>query len=275
MGSSPPSPARRRRRRLLAVDEAPRLRRSARARGARAAPDRPRRRPSPCDGMTGWTPRLSISHSSSAHLGAHAGVAEREHLRAQQHHAAHLGSGSGAPTPRGVRAHEVALQLADVVGGDAHLGEGAEAGVDAVDRRRRVAAVLDAVDDPTGGVDARARVGARAVPSCRRARRAAMASRVNRSSAERARMHARFGSRALTVRQERENPLIPARRSIQWTAEDPRPPMSTEKDGTEVPPPDAPEDDDSDDVTHVKSCSCPSPVTRARTTRRSSCGSRR
>ena len=67
-------------------------------------------------------------------------------LRAQQHHAAHRVARQRRADAGRVRAHEVLLQLRDLVGRDPHLGERAEAGVDAVDRGRGVAAGDDRVD---------------------------------------------------------------------------------------------------------------------------------
>ena len=66
---------------------------------------------------------MSIASERVDELRAHAGVAEREHLRAQQHHAAHLGDREvGARRRVRVRPHEVPLQRADVGRGDARLG---------------------------------------------------------------------------------------------------------------------------------------------------------
>ena len=47
-------------------------------------------------------------------LDPHAADADREHLRAQQHHAAHLGHAEVGPDARRVRTDEVLLQLAHV-----------------------------------------------------------------------------------------------------------------------------------------------------------------
>ncbi len=140
-----------------------------------------------------------------AHHGAHARVAEREHLRAQEHHRAHHRLRQGRADAGGVRADEVALEVADLVGADAHVGEHAEAGVDAVDRRRGVATVGDA-STTRRAASMRARAS---VPSCTflpaRAT-CAMASSVS-GSAPRLCMRA-VGSRALTRRQERQIRLI-------------------------------------------------------------------
>src|SRR5258707_8675270 len=62
---------------------------------------------------------------------------------------------------------------------------------------------------------------------------------------------------AVTSRQERENRLIPAGVPIQWRTEDPRSPMSTEKDGTEVPPSPDPQEGVDSDVTQVKETPLP------------------
>ena len=46
-------------------------------------------------------------------------------------------AGSGAPTPGGVAADEVGLELVELVGRDPDVGELAEAGIDPVDRLPR------------------------------------------------------------------------------------------------------------------------------------------
>ena len=93
----------------------------------------------PCQGMTGCTPRSSSSHSRSAEQRAHAGLAGGQHRRPQQQHPAHDRAGQRLAHAGGMAAHQVALQLADGVGVDAHLGQRPEPGVDPVDAGRVVA----------------------------------------------------------------------------------------------------------------------------------------
>ncbi len=85
-----------------------------------------------------------------ADLGPGAAAAGRQHLRAQEHHRAGRVPGQGRADPGAVRPHQVALQLGDLGGRDADLGQRAEPGVHAVDRGRCVAARHDAVDDRAG-----------------------------------------------------------------------------------------------------------------------------
>ena len=123
-------------RHALAVDAAPRLRRSAPASGAPAARGRRRRRPSPGRACTGTRPALCSASSVSMTSCAHAGVAARQARRLQQPaSAARPRRRSGSPTPTAVRADQVELQRRELVFGDARAGQLAEAGVDAVDRR--------------------------------------------------------------------------------------------------------------------------------------------
>ena len=82
-----------------------------------------------------------------------AGVALGEHVGAQQHQRARLGLLERRADARGVRAHQVHLQLAQAVVGDADLGEAAEAGGDAVDD---VAARDRGVHDLSRGANGRA-----------------------------------------------------------------------------------------------------------------------
>ena len=112
-------------------------------------------------GMTGWTPRLSISSSSSRDLGAHARVAERRApARAGASCRAPPARGSGAPTPAACERMRLRCRLRMSSAEMRTSAREAEAGVDAVDRRRRVAALLNAVDHEPRGIDAGARIGA-------------------------------------------------------------------------------------------------------------------
>jgi hypothetical protein len=91
---------------------------------------------------------------------AHARVAQRDDLRAQQHHRAHLGDRQVRADAARVAADQVLLQLLDVGRADARLGKEAEPGVHAVDARGRVAAVGDAIDRSSRGAHLLARLGA-------------------------------------------------------------------------------------------------------------------
>ena len=77
-------------------------------------------------------------------------VALREHVRAQRHHRAHGARRQRLADARRVAAQQVPLELAERVSRNLDLGQRAEAGVDAVDRRvaRRVP-----IDDGARGVD--------------------------------------------------------------------------------------------------------------------------
>ena len=124
------------------------IRPSARwASGARS-PDAPTE---PRAGTTGWTPAAEHLAQQVGDLGAGAGVAARQHRGAQQHHGADRVARQRRADAGRVRADQVALQLADLGRRDADLGEGAEAGVDAVDRRRVVAAVEHRLDHGARG----------------------------------------------------------------------------------------------------------------------------
>ncbi len=85
-------------------------------------------------------------HQDIDHRGAHPGVAEREDLRAKEHHPAHDRGLQRSADARRVRADQVPLQGADVVGGDPRLAQRTEAGVDAIDVGRRVPGGGDGVD---------------------------------------------------------------------------------------------------------------------------------
>ena len=66
---------------------------------------------------------------------AHAAVAERQRIGAQGHHHARLRFGERRAQPAGVAAHQIELQAVEVVTGNAHFAQLAEAGIDAVDRQ--------------------------------------------------------------------------------------------------------------------------------------------
>ena len=98
--------------------------------GARS-PDAPTE---PCAGTTGMTSFASIASSSAtvsgrtpdapcARLASFSAIISRA-----------IATGIGSPTPAAWRKHDVALQGFEVGGRNAHAGELAEAGVDAVDR---------------------------------------------------------------------------------------------------------------------------------------------
>ena len=57
-----------------------------------------------------------------------------EHVGADEHHAADFVAGERRPHSAGVRADHVALQLLELVGRDANVGEQSDAGVDGIDR---------------------------------------------------------------------------------------------------------------------------------------------
>jgi hypothetical protein len=67
-------------------------------------------------------------------LGAHTGVAGRERVRPKQEDRPHDINRERRPNADRVAAHEVALELAQLVVRDAHRGKIAESCVDAVDR---------------------------------------------------------------------------------------------------------------------------------------------
>ncbi len=85
------------------------------------------------------------------HLGTGAGVAAGEDRGPQEHHPAHRVARQRRAQAARVRADQVLLQRADLGRRDAHLGQGAEAGVDAVDRRGRRAAGQHGLDDRARG----------------------------------------------------------------------------------------------------------------------------
>ena len=66
--------------------------------------------------------------------GTHPARPPHQHVRPQQHHRPHAVEGERIAYARGVTADQVALQLADALGGDAHVRQLAEPGGDPVDR---------------------------------------------------------------------------------------------------------------------------------------------
>ena len=101
---------------------------------------------------------------------ARARVTEREDLRAQHDHRAHFVVAEVGTYAAGMAAHQVALQGAHVARRDVHFRERAEAGVDAVDGARIVAA-LEAIDDRSGAAHRFAALRERARPVARGGRR--------------------------------------------------------------------------------------------------------
>ena len=63
------------------------------------------------------------------------GISLREHVRAQRHRRAHDRNRKGIADARRVASEEIDLQRIQLIGGNLHFGEVAEAGVDAVGRR--------------------------------------------------------------------------------------------------------------------------------------------
>ena len=88
---------------------------------------------SPATGRPGWMPRVQHRDQQVEGLGPHAAEALGQHVRAQQHERARLRLVERLADARGVAAHQVQLQLAQLVARDHDVGEVAEAGGDAVD----------------------------------------------------------------------------------------------------------------------------------------------
>ena len=99
------------------------------ASGARS-PDAPT---DPRLGITGSRPRSSICDQRLEDDVAGARVALGEHVGAQQHQRPGRLGPDGLPDAAAVAQHQVALQFDDIVAGDGHVRELAEAGGDAVD----------------------------------------------------------------------------------------------------------------------------------------------
>ena len=76
---------------------------------------------------------MSIAASRSTSSGARARESLRDHVRAQQHHRAHLALGQQRADAGGVASHEIDLQLGEPVERNRDLGELAESGRHAVD----------------------------------------------------------------------------------------------------------------------------------------------
>ncbi len=88
--------------------------------------------------------------------GPHAGVALGERVGPQQHHGARFRDGQRLAHADRVRAHQVDLQFANLVAGDAHVAQFADAGGDGIGD---LVAGDDLVDDGARPVDRLARVG--------------------------------------------------------------------------------------------------------------------
>ena len=115
-----PGGAQRLGRRLAAARRArTRPRRRARAPGGRAAPGRRWRRPSPGAGTTGMHAAVEHRDEPLERLEPHAREALGQHVRAQQHERARLGLAERLADARGVAAHQVQLQLAQLLARDA------------------------------------------------------------------------------------------------------------------------------------------------------------
>ena len=91
-------------------------------------------------------------HQQVDDLGPHARVPHGDDLGAQQHHGAHFVLLQIGAYPASVAADQVALQLDDVGGVDAGLGQSTETRVDAVGRRGVVTGGHDGIYDATGGL---------------------------------------------------------------------------------------------------------------------------
>ena len=65
--------------------------------------------------------------------GAHAAEALGEHVGAQQQHGADFRLGERIADSAGMAADQIGLELCELIGGDANVGQLAEAGVDAID----------------------------------------------------------------------------------------------------------------------------------------------
>ena len=129
----PGTRARRRRRR---VSPSPTSTSARCASGARSplAPTEPRL------GTSGCTPRVEQREQRLERLDANAGEALRQHVRAQRHRRAHGAHRQRLADAGGVAAQQIQLQRGELRRAGSRLGERAEAGVDAVDRRVAVGA---------------------------------------------------------------------------------------------------------------------------------------
>src|SRR5205085_8738620 len=84
-------------------------------------------------------------------LDAHAGIAEREHVRTKEEHGPRLLLAERRPDGDRVGTEDARLKLRDLLGRDVNLREAPEAGGDAVDGFVRRD---DALDDRAGGAHA-------------------------------------------------------------------------------------------------------------------------
>ena len=99
---------------------------------------------------------LSIAQRVFDGFGSDAAESFGERVGAEQHHRARFGFAERLADAASVRANEIDLQLANLLGGDADGSEFAEAGVDAVGG---LAAGDDAIDDGARGFHALDGVG--------------------------------------------------------------------------------------------------------------------
>src|ERR1700738_53892 len=76
-------------------------------------------------------------------LATNSAEAEREHIRAQQHHGADFRLGEWRADAAGMAANEIELKISQFVRWNAHVGEFSEAGVYAIDHRIALNDVLD------------------------------------------------------------------------------------------------------------------------------------
>ena len=83
-------------------------------------------------------------------LETNAAAAERENIGAEQHHGADLRLGKWSADAAGMTAHEIDLELLQLVGGDVNVGKFPEAGADAVDDGFLP---NDLLDNPPRGMD--------------------------------------------------------------------------------------------------------------------------
>ena len=107
-------------------------------------------------GNTGVTPRLSISQSVSMMTARTPEKSFSQRVGAQQHHGAGFGNGERFADADGVGADEIDLQFADLVAGDAHVAELANAGGDGIGE---LVVCDDVVDHGAGAIDGLARIG--------------------------------------------------------------------------------------------------------------------
>ena len=109
----------------------------------------------PCDGTMGVTPRLSISQSVSMTTARDSRVTLGERIRPQQHHGARFCDGERFAYSDRMRAHQVDLQFANLIAGDAHVAQFAHA---SRDRVSEFVAGNNFVDDGARLIDGLSRV---------------------------------------------------------------------------------------------------------------------